>query len=253
MRVAGTTLLFGRGVAWRGQATSDFLRRCRTDLLLKRRHSVFSEGALERLAILSNAGWDNCIDLRLQQRANRPSTIKQKVHRALASGSQLCEGGRPTLTPEPNRGRGWKKRLKIITVFLSSLLASLELANADELLYLSCDLSGAEMSEGQSKSYSDTVIFKVDLQTNEAWEGHAGQSGYYNHLAAEIDESAIRLFRADEGDLRSSDVSYRIDRRDGSIVFTYRVTWYDSQTGDEESLTLATGTCKETSTPPPVR
>jgi hypothetical protein len=137
----------------------------------------------------------------------------------------------------------------------SPLLASIDAVNADELLSLRCALSGTILSGGQSKPYNDTVEFEVNLQTREAWEVHPGRSIGFSathprRITADIDEHAIRLSRGDDSDARSSDLSYRIDRGDSSIVFSYRVTWYYGRLSDDR-LTLATGACEKASTIPP--
>jgi hypothetical protein len=152
------------------------------------------------------------------------------------------------------RSRAWQRKLETIAVICATLLASFEALNADELLYLRCNLRGMELSGGQSKPYNDTVVFKLNLQTNEAWEIHPDHLLHYKRrIAAEIDENAIRLSRGDEGDVRSSDTSYRIDRTNGSIVFSDRTTWYDIPMGVDDSLTHATGTCEKAPGPLPSR
>jgi hypothetical protein len=151
--------------------------------------------------------------------------------------------------------RLWRKRLGILIIICSPLLASFDAGNADEILNLRCNLSGTKLLDGRSKPYSDTVEFQVNLQTSEAWEVHPNHlvhlsSNHPRLITADIDEHAIRLSRGDDSDVRSSDISYRIDRNDGSIVFSYRVTWYYGQLSDD-SLTLATGACEMGSTIPP--
>jgi hypothetical protein len=140
-------------------------------------------------------------------------------------------------------------------IIFSSLLASLDAISADEILNFRCNLTGTKLSDGQSKPYSDTVEFQVNLRTREAWEVHPNRlvhlsTSHPRRITADIDEHAIRLSRGDDSDVRSSDISYRIDRNDGSIVFSYRVTWYYGQLSDD-SLTLATGACERSSTIPP--
>lgn len=116
-------------------------------------------------------------------------------------------------------------------------------------------MSGTQLSDGRSKPYSDTVEFKVNLQTTEAWEVHPNSFRHFgtNHprrMTADIDQHAIRLSRGDDSDVRSSDISYRIDRDDGSLVFSSRVTWYYDQVSDD-SLILGTGACEKALTIPP--
>jgi hypothetical protein len=152
------------------------------------------------------------------------------------------------------RSRAWRRQLETIAVVCASLLASFDGLNADELLYLRCNLSGKELSGGQSKPYNDTVVFRLNLQTNEAWEIHPDHLlQYKRRIAAEIDQNAIRLSRGDEGDFRSSDTSYRIDRTNGSIVFSHRITWYGVPMGYDDNLTHATGTCEKAPGPLPSR
>jgi hypothetical protein len=163
---------------------------------------------------------------------------------------------RPVRAQELHRPRLWRKGLGILTIICSPLLASFDAVNADEFLYLRCNLSGTKLSDGRSKPYSDTVEFEVNLQTKEAWEVHPNRTHHNNstnhprRITADIDEHAIRLSRGQDSDVRSSDISYRIDRNDGSIVFSYRVTWYYGPLSDD-SLTLATGACEKASTIPP--
>jgi hypothetical protein len=162
---------------------------------------------------------------------------------------------RPVRAQELYRLRLWRGGLGILTIICSSLLASFDAVNADELLYLRCNLSGTELSDRRSTPYTDTVVFKVNLRTKEAWEVHPNRFRHFstNHprrITADIDEHAIRLSRGDDSDLRSSDIWYRIDRVDGSVVFSYRVTWYYDRVSDD-SLTLATGACEKTSIIPP--
>lgn len=149
----------------------------------------------------------------------------------------------------------WRKGLGILAMICSPLFASFDAVNADELLYLRCNLSGTKLSDGRSRPYSDTVEFQINLQTREAWEVHPNHlilsnTNHPRRITADIDAQAIRLSRGDDSDVRSSDISYRIDRGDNSIVFSYRVTWYYGQLSDD-SLTLATGACEKTSTIPP--
>jgi hypothetical protein len=151
-----------------------------------------------------------------------------------------------------HRLRLWRK-LGISMIVCSPLLASFDAINANEILMLRCNLSGTKLSDGRSKPYSDTVEFQVNLQTREAWEVHPNRLVRTNHprrITADIDVHAIRLSRGEDSDVRSSDISYRIDRNDGSIVFSHRVTWYYGQISDD-SLTLATGACEKESTIPP--
>jgi hypothetical protein len=161
----------------------------------------------------------------------------------------LSRRAEPIRTREVHRLRVWRNGLGILTI-CSPLLASFDTVNADELLYLKCNLSGTELLNGRSKPYSDTVVFKVNLQTKEGWEAHPNRFHHPRRITAEIDEHAIRLSRGNDSDVRSSDISYRIDRSDGSIVFSYRVTWYYGHLSDD-SLTLATGACERASTVPP--
>jgi hypothetical protein len=149
------------------------------------------------------------------------------------------------------RLRLWRK-LAILMIVCSPLLASCDAVNADEILNLRCNLSGTRLSDGRSKPYRDAVEFRVNFQTMEAWEVHPNRFVSTNHprrITADIDEHAIRLSRGEDSDVRSSDISYRIDRIDGSIVFSRRVTWYYGQLSDD-SLTLATGACEKASTIP---
>lgn len=172
--------------------------------------------------------------------------------------ASLCRAIVECLSPVLSR-RGWgRPRLwrgfGILTIICSPLLSSFGAINADDVLYLRCNLNGTELSDGRSTPYSDTVVFKINLQTKEAWEVHPNGFRHYsmNHprqMTADIDEHAIRLSRGDDSDVRSSDISYRIDRGDGSIVFSYRVTWYFDQVSDD-SLTLAAGACEKASTIP---
>ena len=116
-------------------------------------------------------------------------------------------------------------------------------------------MSGTKLSAGQSTPYSDTVEFKLNLQTKEAWELHVDRlrhssANHPRRITADIDEHAIRLSRGTDSDVLSSDISYRIDRGDGSIVFSYRVTWYYAGLS-YDSLTLATGTCERAPPIPP--
>jgi hypothetical protein len=153
------------------------------------------------------------------------------------------------------RPRLWRKRLGILIIICSPLFASFDAVNADDVLYLRCNLSGTKLSDRRSRPYTDTVEFQINLRTREAWEFHPNRlvhlsTNHSRRISADIDEHAIRLSRGDDSAFRSSDISYRIDRKDGSIVFSYGVTWYYGQLSDD-SLTLATGACEKASTIPP--
>jgi hypothetical protein len=173
------------------------------------------------------------------------------------SGKPAGTSGRdqPVRVQELCRPRVCRTGLAILTMICSPLLASFDAVNADELLHLRCNLSGTTLSDGRSNPYSDTVEFQVNLRTREAWEVHPNRFIHFstNHprrITADIDGHAIRLSRGGDSDVRSSDISYRIDRDNGSIVFSYRVTWYYGQLSDD-SLTLATGACEKASSIPP--
>jgi hypothetical protein len=188
-------------------------------------------------ASLRRAGVDYLLPLLTRSGSGKPATLSRR---------QRPVRYRPPL---------WRKGPGILTIICGPFLASSDTVNADELLYLRCNLSGTTLSDRQSKSYSDTVEFKVNLHKKEAWELHPDSLRHFsaNHprrITADIDEHAIRLSRGTDSDVRSSDISYRIDRGDGSIVFSYRVTWYYGQLSDD-SLTLATGTCEKAPPIPP--
>jgi hypothetical protein len=250
--VRGITPSCDRSLAWSRQTADDFLRRCQVSPAQNRSDSVFRGAALERPFLPSCSGSDNSFYLCNQRHTTRAWMTMRKVHRALTSRSRLCRSGQPS--PESYRPRARRRILETIAVIGALLLASFDAGKADGLLYLRCNLSGTELSEGQSKPYSDTVVFKVNLQTNEGWETHPDHLPHHKRrVAVEIDQNAIRLSRGDEGDARSSDTSYRIDRNDGSVVFSHRVTWYGIQMGDDDSLTHAIGTCVKTPGPLPFR
>jgi hypothetical protein len=234
------------------RAADDSNPDCQVNPAQDKRDSVFRSVALERLSLLSSGGSDNSLYLCDGWHTTRARTIRQRVHRALTSVSRLSRGGQPN--PESYRPQAWTRKLETVAIICASLLASFDAVNADELLYLRCNLSGVELSGGQSKSYNDTVLFKLNLQTNEAWEIHPDHLLHHKRrITAEIDKNAIRLSRGEEGDVQSSDTSYRIDRSDGRIVFSHRTTWYDVPMGDDDSLTHATGTCEKAPGPLPSR